>query len=455
MLFNSYIFLLLFLPLVLFGWFATSRWVNVRLALLVSASYFFYGWNRWEFTLLLAASSLIDYFVGSRLSCCVVPSYRKAWLAVSLISNLGLLGYFKYCGFLAESWNSLVQFLHTGGAIHVPNILLPVGISFYTFQTLSYTIDIYRGQVKPAKSILHFAAYVSMFPQLVAGPIVRYDDVEEQLNSLAQRIEWQAIANGVWFFVIGMTQKILLADSLASSIQPLLNEPDKLQFISGWFALLGYSGQLYFDFAGYSNMAIGLGFFLGFSFPANFNSPYKAVSIQDFWRRWHITLSTFLRDYLYIPLGGNRVNKVLSIRNVMIVMLLGGLWHGAGWTFVLWGAYHGLLLAMYAIYRDKKRWSMTKPVAIAITFFFVVVGWLLFRSQDLAMAGQWYSAIFGMHGFEANFAVGRIPMSSWVVLAIAFSVCWFLPNADEFQPKQTFANIDRYGCFVIRLCLAI
>ncbi len=439
MLFNSYAFILIFLPLILLAWYGLGRWANIRLLFLVVGSFVFYGWAKWEFTILLAVSTLIDYYVGLRIYTANSKRIRASWLMISLTTNLGLLGYFKYCGFLLTSYNSLVEFLHTGYMIYVPDIVLPVGISFYTFQTLSYSIDIFRGQVAPAKSLLHFAAYVSMFPQLIAGPIVRYQDIESQLNSLSRQIDWDVLQKGVWFFAIGMSQKILIADSLAAQITPLLSSPESLQFITGWYSLLGYTAQLYFDFAGYSNMAIGLGYFLGFHFPPNFNSPYKATSIQDFWRRWHITLSTFLRDYLYIPLGGNRTSKLIVIRNLFIVMALGGLWHGAGWNFVLWGVYHGLLLAMYSIYQCQNKIRLPRIFAVSVTFFFVMLGWLLFRSTDLSMALQWLVAIMGLNQIESS-ALSVLPTFAVSILALALAICFLLPNANECKPNQSVAT---------------
>ncbi len=438
MLFNSYIFMLVFLPAVLAAWWSLASKPLLRLSVLVFASYLFYGWNRWEYVILLAISTVVDYEVGRRMHREIKPWKRKFWLGTSLISNLGMLGYFKYSGFFAESLNAALMFLRTGDAIHVPQIALPIGISFYTFQTLTYSIDLYRREIRPATSLLHFAAYVSMFPQLIAGPIVRYKDIEAQMTNLACKLDWRQISLGIWFFVVGMSQKILVADTIAAAINPLLSDTTSLQFATAWFALLGYSIQLYFDFAGYSNMAVGLGFFLGFIFPTNFNSPYKAVNIQDFWRRWHITLSTFLRDYLYIPLGGNRYGRLLSLRNLLIVMLLGGLWHGAGWTFVLWGAYHGLLLVSYAIYRSQVSFQMHRPIATALTFFCVIFGWMLFRSLDLQMAEHWAAALIGLQGFGLQ--PESISYFSIFILTASLGVCWFAPNASQFQPKATLRS---------------
>jgi len=440
MLFNSYIFVVVFLPLVLAAWWLLAKWPQVRLGVLVASSYVFYGWWHWEFTFLLLASTLIDYYVGLGIQR-ATSKRNKGWLlSISLISNLGLLGYFKYCGFFAQSLNGVLEALRFGTPINVPEIILPVGISFYTFQTLTYSIDLYRGQVQPAKSLMHFAAYVSMFPQLIAGPIVRYSDVETQMQDLSRTPDWSSISRGIWFFVIGMSQKILVADTVAKVAVPLLAEPESLQLISGWAALIAYTIQLYFDFAGYSNMAIGLGLFLGFSFPQNFDSPYQATSIQNFWRRWHMTLSSFLRDYLYIPLGGNRFGKALSYRNLILVMLLGGFWHGAGWTFILWGVLHGTLLVGNGLYRDCIRIPVPKFIAIAITFFLVMMGWLLFRSTDIAMARLWYAAIFGLNGIESDFGRPILLSGNFLLSMAALVFCWLAPNTWNYRPKLTLGT---------------
>ncbi len=435
MLFNSYLFILLFLPLVLAAWWSLARWPQIRLGFLVASSYLFYGWWHWEFTLLLLASTLIDYYVGLGIHAAQSKRIKGAWLSVSLISNLGMLGYFKYCGFFAQSLNSLLETFRFGTPLNVPEIILPVGISFYTFQTLTYSIDLYRGDVRPAKSLMHFAAYVSMFPQLIAGPIVRYSDVETQMQELGTSPNWTEISRGIWFFVIGMCQKILIADTVAKLAVPLLAVPEQLQLLSGWAALVAYSVQLYFDFAGYSNMAIGLGLMMGFSFPQNFDSPYQATSIQSFWRRWHMTLSSFLKDYLYIPLGGNRNGKFFSYRNLLVVMLLGGFWHGAGWTFILWGLLHGCLLVGNGMFRDYFKMRIPKVVGGSLTFFFVMMGWLLFRSTDLQMAQHWYAAIFGLNGIEVDLGRGMLQSTGFLVAIASLIFCWIAPNTWNYKPR--------------------
>ncbi|MDZ4847815.1 MAG: MBOAT family O-acyltransferase [Pirellulaceae bacterium] len=440
MLFNSYEFILLFLPICLIAWWGLARFAELRLTLLVAASYLFYGWWNWHFTALLALSTLLDWAVGHAIERSTNRRYRLGFLLISVAGNLGMLAYFKYTGFLATAINDVLDALRFGTSIPVVQIILPVGISFYTFQTLTYSIDLYRGNVRTAKSLLHFAAYVSMFPQLIAGPIVRYSDVEDQLRDLPRRPNWDQCSRGIWFFVIGLSQKVLVADTIARTITPLLVDCSELSFIGAWLALVGYAGQLYFDFAGYSNMAVGLGHMMGLSFPMNFDSPYKSSNIQEFWRRWHMTLSSFLRDYLYIPLGGNRSGKLYSYRNLLIVMLLGGLWHGAGWTFLIWGAIHGCLLVGYAIYRDNVSYRLPRPMGVGLTFLCVLIGWLFFRSTDLAMASDWLAGLAGFHGIESDVGRSLLISSGGISIAMAIAFCWFAPNVWQYQPTNRWTT---------------
>ncbi|MCA9259800.1 MAG: MBOAT family protein [Planctomycetales bacterium] len=452
MLFNSYLFVLAFLPVVLAAWWLLPLRSEQRLATLAGASYVFYGLWDWRFTGLLAASTLLDYAIGKRLHAATTSGGRKRWMLASVSLNLGVLAVFKYAGFAASSFNSVAAWLQSGGRLPVWDIVLPVGISFYTFQTMSYATDIYRREAKPASSIWHFAAYVSMFPQLVAGPIVRYADVDAQLKSATRRIDWNQFASGVRFFVAGMAQKVLLADLMASRIAPLWEEPAQLQLVGAWFAMLGYAVQLYFDFAGYSNMAVGLGRMLGFEFCQNFDSPYQSESIQAFWRRWHMSLGRMLRDYLFIPLGGNRGGAILTVRNLLAVMLLGGLWHGAGWTFVLWGAYHGALLAVNALWRIGGGFTLPRSVAQAATFLAVVGGWVLFRAASLQEAGDVYGAMLGARGVEGEplAAVGGVAAAA--VLAALLSATWFLPNLWRI-PERLNAWSGALAAAVLTLCL--
>ncbi|MFL5637929.1 MAG: MBOAT family O-acyltransferase, partial [Gemmatimonadaceae bacterium] len=273
------------------------------------------------------------------------------------------------------------------------NIILPVGISFYTFHTITYIVDSYRGVIKPTRNIFEFSAYVSLFSQLVAGPIVRFRQIEEDLEKLGQADRKRWLSIGISFFLIGLLEKVVVADTLAYFVDRDLAHYQLLSSAGAWLAMVGYSFQLYFDFAGYSDMAIGLGYMFGLRIPVNFNSPYKSLDPSDFWRRWHISLSSCLRDYVYIPLGGNRRGEWNAYRNLSLTMLIGGLWHGASWTFVIWGAYHGLLLAAYR--RAGSQWDRIPAVLRqASTFLLALVGWVLFRSTDFGMAASLFSKMF-------------------------------------------------------------
>ncbi len=462
MIFPSYIFLLVFLPLVLLCWYSI-RGFRLRLLILTFASYLFYAWWDYRFIVLMFASSLLDYVCGARIHRSVDQRVRRSWLIASLGGNLGLLGFFKYFDFFVDSAARGLDLL--GLAISTPTleIVLPVGISFYTFQSMSYSIDIYRGQCQPTKGFLRFAAYVSMFPQLVAGPIVRYRDMETQLEELPhKRVSMDEIAAGTWLFVIGLVKKIWVADYLAPVADHAFQFPDEMQFFGAWIGVLAYTLQLYFDFSAYSDMARGLGKMLGFQFPVNFNSPYKSASIAEFWSRWHISLSSWLRDYLFIPLGGSRVGSVLTIRNLFITMFLGGLWHGAAWNFVVWGLYHGTLLGLHATWR-RLGIAVPRAAGVILTFCAVVFGWALFRADTLGEAGALVASMTGLNGMESfshQWGPGiYVPdVMSWVhgrrfvFLIGALAVAFFAPNSEDMRkPRSLFWAIALGGVVLATL----
>ncbi len=360
---------------------------TARKAFLLIASYAFYASYNPPCTLLLAFSTLVDWFVArAMVSARTVPS-RRALLLVSLVVNLGMLAVFKYGDFVIENV-ALVLGTSGQGAPAGLGIFLPVGISFYTFQTLSYTIDVYRGDLRPARNLLDFALYVSFFPQLVAGPIVRAADFLPQLATMrdpgAERLEY-----GLLRIASGLVKKIVLADTLGAWADVVFGESGSTGGLETLVGVYAYAYQIYFDFSGYSDIAIGLGALFGLRIPENFDRPYLADSPRDFWRRWHISLSTWLRDYLYIPLGGNRAGRGGVARNLMITMLLGGLWHGAAWTYVAWGGYHGLLLVVQRGWEAVRRehWpAMPRLARQVATFHLVVLGWILFRAPSLGAA---------------------------------------------------------------------
>ncbi|MFL5613847.1 MAG: MBOAT family O-acyltransferase [Gemmatimonadaceae bacterium] len=386
MLFNSYIFLFVFLP-VCYGVFWSLPSARARHVWLALSGYIFYGYWDPRFTLLMAFSTFVSFSAGLGFLRWSDRRARTICLVLPITIDLCLLGFFKYANFGLETTRQLLQLFGTDVRVPHLNIILPIGISFYTFHTISYIVDSYRGVVTPTRNFFEFASYVSLFSQLVAGPIVRFKQIEGDLENIGQSDRTRWLGRGVSFLCIGMVEKILIADSIAGFVDPALAHVDALSTLGAWLAMFGYSFQLYFDFSGYSSMAVGLGYLFGLRIPQNFNSPYKALDPSDFWRRWHISLSSCLRDYLYIPFGGNRGGEARTYRNLMLTMLIGGLWHGASWVFVAWGAYHGLLLGLYR--RFGFRWDRM-PVAVRQLSMFVaaVIGWVFFRSTDFGMAAR-------------------------------------------------------------------
>jgi alginate O-acetyltransferase complex protein AlgI len=436
MLFNSYVFIVVFLPLVLLGWWMLPS-SRQRLVFLTVASYFFYGWWSWKFLPVMIASTTVDYIAGKKIFLSEDPRIRKLWLFNSLAFNLSILGFFKYADFFSGSLNESAARLGWQVSIPLLKVILPIGISFYTFNSMSYTIDLYRGVVRPAKSVLHFSAFVAMFPHLIAGPIVRFSDIETQFAELKKRLGWSEAARGLTFFILGLGKKLLIADRLAPVVNSYFADPGSAGTALSWFAVLAYSLQLYFDFSGYSDMAVGLAHLLGITFPQNFNSPYKAENISDFWRRWHISLSTWLRDYLFIPLGGSRGSNLMTMRNLVITMFLGGLWHGANWTFVVWGLYHGALLALHGLTRKVNWLPQWTIFARSLTFICVVLGWVIFRSDSLHQAATVFRNMFGHNGIGTVPVLGR----QLLVFCVAAALSQVGPNTFELEvtPSRKYA----------------
>ena len=398
MVFSSHLFLFYFLPAALLLYYAVPRFgKHLTLTLL---SYIFYGWANPLFVVLMFTSTVIDYVCGLFISqqwgkwgSGEIPLLeeggartrrQKVACIVSICSNLTLLGFFKYFNFFTDSFDTLV------GAIGLDalqldvalRVTLPLGISFYTFQSMSYTIDVYRGHARAIRNFTDFACYVSMFPQLVAGPIIRFQEVADQLRSRSHTVT--KFARGCAFFSLGMAKKILLANP-CGKVADVCFDAGSVTTLDAWVGVIGYSFQIYFDFSAYSDMAIGLGLMLGFVFPKNFDSPYISKSITEFWRRWHISLSTWLRDYLYIPLGGNRIGPVRTYINLALVMLLGGLWHGASMNFVIWGAIHGGMLAFERFQgKDSLYRRLPDPLRVLITYVLVLFSWVFFPRGGLA-----------------------------------------------------------------------
>jgi alginate O-acetyltransferase complex protein AlgI len=449
-LFNSYIFVLAFLPLVLAGWWLVPG-QRSRLVLLTLASYAFYGWWNYRFVPLMILSTSADFLAGREIHRASSRRARTAWLVGLLIFNLGLLGVFKYFDFFASTWNSVL------GPLNLPelpllHIILPIGISFYTFNSISYTIDIYRGRLTPSNSFVEFAAFVAMFPHLIAGPIVRYADMGGQFRALRFTPRGDETATGVWLFVLGLAKKVLVADVIAAQfVTPLFGSATSLHFVGAWLAVVAYTLQIYFDFSGYSDMAVGLALLLGLRFPQNFSSPYKAVNPSDFWRRWHMSLSFWLRDYLFIPLGGSLGSVFKTARNMVITMFLGGLWHGASWTFVVWGLYHGALLAGHASLKRRGWVPGSRTVAVAATFLCVMIGWVFFRAESLRTALHLLSAMAGLRGVEGPSAAWAAWGSGYLAWLLGGLVAVFaLPNTWQIRyPRSVPAAIALAALFVV------
>jgi len=475
MLFNSYIFIFVFFPITLIGFYLIGgRTKKTAIAWLFFASLVFYGWWHPVYLVIIIGSILFNYFVGRFITTSesIPPGYI---LAFGITCNLLLIGYYKYAVFFVSNITYFTNY-----DFQLEPIILPLGISFFTFQQIAYLVDAHDKTVKK-HDLLHYCAFVAFFPQLIAGPIINQKELLPQLvGKISARINYGDFAVGLTVFSLGLAKKTLIADNIAVYVTPGFTAVSSinLAFFEAWFIALAYTLQLYFDFSGYSDMAIGLARFFGIRIPINFNSPYKAVSIIDFWRRWHITLSRFLREYLYIPLGGNRRGSVRRYVNITITMLLGGLWHGAGWTFVIWGGLHGLYILINHFWRSITHFetkSRNNPKILALilsrmlTFVAVVIAWVFFRSENLSDAINFLSSMFGINGISLpsafkDYFQGLTTSSSLAILefgvggafpnrilawrnglpSIAFllAVVWFFPNVQQFMGMDGSGKLD-------------
>jgi len=471
MVFNSYTFIAFFI-VVLVLYHLPFSWKTKKVILLLASYAFYAAWNP-PFILLLWLSTVVDFFVGRALYTQTNPQKKRVLLVVSLIGNMGMLCFFKYGGFLLENFVTVVNALGVNYHPAKPNIILPAGISFYTFTTLCYTIDMYKKKSEPVKNLLDFSLFVTFFPHLVAGPIVRPPQLVPQFES-PRRASRQQLMEGLFLLSLGLFMKVVLADSmLSASSDAVFNSTAAVSGLDAWMGMFAFTGQIFFDFAGYSTCAIGVALCLGFILPLNFRWPYGAMGFADFWRRWHITLSSWLRDYLYIPLGGNRKGQVRTYINLMLTMLLGGLWHGANWTFVAWGGLHGVYLWVEKFFRDRRERviavvaagggsGMVMPagsgsgmvtqagsgsgavmpkaaaeegnfVYALFTFFLVNITWVFFRASTFGKAGSMLASMFGfVHGAApvlATLAMVKIG----VILGVVVVIHWLLRNTTVLE----------------------
>lgn len=422
MVFSTTIFLFAFLPAFLVIYYLIPE--RFRYLWILAGSWVFYAWWRVDFLLLLVATTVWSYALGRAIAKHrkTKPQRAKATLVLALVLNLGVLSYFKYANFGVDSLNVLLSALGIP-ILRVSEVILPIGISFYVFQAVSYVVDVYRGDATAGRQYAQVAAYISLFPQLIAGPILRYKNLEGQLRD--REHSYAKFSHGAVRFMTGFCKKVLIADTAAVVVDQVfsLQSPG---MAAAWIGALGYTVQLYYDFTGYSDMAIGLGLMMGFRFIENFNRPYLSRSITEFWRRWHISLSSWLRDYLYIPLGGNRKGRRRTYVNVMLVMLLGGLWHGAAWTFVAWGAWHGLFLMLERARRDKG------PDSTLYTMAVVVVGWVVFRARAFSRAVEVYSGMVGLNGLGLGDQLAwQISWLSVTVIALGIALIYVEPKISD------------------------
>jgi len=465
-LFNSYPFLFLFLPVTLLGFFAVARYSRPLAGLwLFSASLFFYGWWNPAFVGLLLASVVFNYAVGRVLVREQSPdrgARRRLVLAIGVAANLGLLAYYKYANFFVTNFTSITELKW-----HLDPIILPLGISFFTFTQIAFLVDAFRGEVKEA-NFIHYGLFVTYFPHLIAGPVLHHKEMMPQFAlSATYRMRWENFSVGLTMFAIGLFKKVVLADGIAPFVAPVFDAAGRgatLTLLEAWGGALAYTFQLYFDFSGYSDMAIGLSRLFGVRLPLNFDSPYKAVNIIEFWRRWHITLSRFLRDYLYFTLGGNRKGPVRRYLNLLVTMLLGGLWHGAGWTFVVWGGLHGVFLVLTHAWhglRSVAGYPVGDPsrsgriAGMTVTFIAVVTAWVFFRASSFEAAIAMTRSMLGLHGIvlpgdwyglfhwrlvqamdQVGIRFGALPafghqghVATWIV--VVWAIVWLAPNSQQ------------------------
>lgn len=439
MVFSSLTFLYAYLPLVLIVYFLVPfRYRNLTLFIV---SLFFYGWGEPVYIFVMLLSITMNWLAGKQIR--RQPTQARRCLVLCIIANLLLLGFFKY-------WDFFVENLHHLGLTFIPllHLSLPIGISFYTFQAMSYPIDIYRGKAEPQPSLIAFGAYVTMFPQLIAGPIVRYVDVAARL--IRRQVDSASFADGINRFTVGLCKKVLLANSAGAIYTDILALPNsRMTTMTAWIGIVSYALQIYFDFSGYSDMAIGLGRMLGFRFPENFNYPYIAVSVTDFWRRWHISLSTWFRDYVYIPMGGNRKGLRRQLFNIAVVWLLTGFWHGASWNFILWGVFYGIVLMLEKLGLLKILNRLPKWFGRIYTLLVVLIAWVLFANTDLNAGLRYIRMLFGSTGMFTDAMTLYYLRDHFLLFFVGILACTPIAQT-RFNPLR-----HRYGRFLIPVLVPV
>ncbi|XXM72916.1 MBOAT family O-acyltransferase [Lysinibacillus sphaericus] len=455
MVFSNLVFIFMFLPVVLFFYFIARK--ELKNFVLICASLVFYAWGEPKYVFLMLFSILLNYIFGLAIDYFKDQKLKKVMVALAVIGNLAILGYYKYINFLIDNLNQVFNL-----NINAESVPLPIGISFFTFQAISYIIDVYRKDTKVQKSFLDLTLYISLFPQLVAGPIVRYNTVAEQIKS---RISTHAkVAEGIRRFIVGLSKKVLLANGFGEIADTIFAmNPSEMSIATAWLGIAAYTLQIYFDFSGYSDMAIGLGKMFGFDFEENFNFPYISKSIAEFWRRWHISLGTWFKDYVYIPLGGNRGSTFMTVRNLLIVWTITGFWHGASWTFMAWGFYYGFLIVLERLGLGKLLSRLWAPLQHAYVLILVMIGWVFFRADNFSYSFEFLQTMFGFNQHILTDTQAHITWNdNWYVfvLGIIFSTPvfvalnrWTLEKIGESKFMNTAYQGMKYAGYMIFMVL--
>ena len=452
MVFSSSLFLLYFFPIFLIIYFLLkgTKWKNLWT---LFSSILFYAWGAPTFIFIVLASIIADFYLVKVMDKTTVRSRKNLLMATSVVLNIGLLAYFKYANFFIENANTILETMGMT-AVHWTKVVLPIGISFFSFQKLTYSVDVYRKVHGPLKRVTDYAMYILMFPQLIAGPIVRFNEIADQIEHRKNNETADNRLTGFFRFILGLAKKVLIANVLGEQVDMIfaLNPADMTMGLT-WIGIIAYAFQIYFDFSGYSDMAIGIGRMIGFDFPENFNNPYISKNISEFWRRWHMTLGRFMKDYLYIPLGGNRGTKSRMFFNLWVVFLISGLWHGAAWTFIIWGAFHGLFLVLDRLFLLKFYKKIGTVPSIIITFIITLVGWVLFRAETLPFAWQYLGKMFSFDFSPSGIFFER---KFWTILIVAifFSFWGALPGIEAWQDRL-FAKVQKHKTILLMVLFSV
>lgn len=453
MVFSSITFLVYFLPIFLLAYHLTPN--KFKNACILLFSIVFYAWGGPKFIFVILGTTFLDFFLVNKMYEAKTEKNKKVLLVISLIMNLGLLFYFKYFNFFIDNINSVLGMVGVS-EIKWLKIILPIGISFYTFESVTYVVDVYRGIHKPLKNFWHYQTYILLFPKLIAGPIVRYNDIADQITNREKNYTAEIKLSGFYIFCLGLAKKVIIANTIGAQADDVFKlNVSEIDTAAAWVGALAYTFQIYFDFSGYSDMAIGLCKIMGIRLPENFNNPYLSSSITEFWRRWHITLGNWMKNYLYIPLGGNKVNSTRLYLNLFIVFLSSGLWHGASWNFVIWGAFHGLFLVLERLFLLNVYAKTGKIISTLFTFIIVVVGWVYFRTEDLSQANHIIKTMFSFNLNDGKFALHNDFYFSLFLSAI-FSFFAFSNYTKQLQLKvygENHSKVSTISMLTISIAL--